>query len=378
MSALDLIKKAKTQVTKFEKHPAKDMEIEKKLHYLNGLALVMNEDDDISDKEKDYISILINSFELSNEHIDSVIEFAKNPDANAVIDMLGSFEGTDIKNTFLLDCIILAGRDGEIDNKEKTIISEYKEALSISNEEIENYYVLYDLILKNDISGINELLLQKKTLKVELFQYILDYNNLDISDDILRFDSLFHKMEKLNNWDKKITVRTQDELDRVLLSESLFSVNLDIYLDSKSFIIDAETNLEGRTFIGNGIKKTTVYLKGISVEIEDAEEERNLFYYSISRGGFKKCTISTKHNPLLFILSYRNPLLMNIKNDKVKVKFIDHDKLEMLEDLKELKKLKGFGPVLIMKMEVDEEIANYQELLEKELKSLIDDLIETK
>ena len=143
MSVIGLMKKVKAQILSLNNHPVNDLDIEKKLHYLNGLALVMNEDDDIADKEKDYLSILINSFGLSNEHIESIIEFTKNPDEKALIEMMNSFDTKDLKYLFIFDCIFLAGLDSGINKQEEILISEYAETLSLTDKELHNIYSLY-------------------------------------------------------------------------------------------------------------------------------------------------------------------------------------------------------------------------------------------
>jgi len=61
MAVLDLIKKVKVQTLSFEKHPCRDLDMETKVHYLNALALIANEDGKIVEKENEYLTILINS-----------------------------------------------------------------------------------------------------------------------------------------------------------------------------------------------------------------------------------------------------------------------------------------------------------------------------
>ena len=69
MAILDLLKKEQknSNILTFKKHPYVELDLESKIHYLNGLALVMNEDDNIHESEKEYLSILINTFNLDPE-----------------------------------------------------------------------------------------------------------------------------------------------------------------------------------------------------------------------------------------------------------------------------------------------------------------------
>jgi len=180
MPVIGLMKKVKTQILSLNNHPVNDLDIEKKLHYLNGLALVMNEDDDIADKEKDYLSILINSFGFSNEHIESVIEFAKNPDEKALIEMMNSFDTKDLKYLFLFDCIFLAGLDSGINQHEEVLIGEYAETLSLIDKELNNIYSLYNAIKAKHIFQISILFMNENNFKMEQFQYILDYCHITV------------------------------------------------------------------------------------------------------------------------------------------------------------------------------------------------------
>jgi len=68
------------QAQQMPNHPCKDMNLESKIHYLNGLVLVANEDDSISTNEKKYLSMLIDSFGLDKDMIEDFIIFAKNPE----------------------------------------------------------------------------------------------------------------------------------------------------------------------------------------------------------------------------------------------------------------------------------------------------------
>lgn len=90
MGILGLLRKIelKNESEIFEKHPCRELDVESKMHYLNGIALVMNEDNDVNEAEKKYLGTLVNSFDLNISYIEESISFAEDPDEKTVMDML--------------------------------------------------------------------------------------------------------------------------------------------------------------------------------------------------------------------------------------------------------------------------------------------------
>ncbi|MDQ6963034.1 MAG: hypothetical protein Q9M28_11015, partial [Mariprofundaceae bacterium] len=116
MSVLNLLKKVKVQTLSFEKHPCRELEQEQMIHYLNGLVLITHEDGSVCDKEREYLSILINSFGLSEDMLETFINFAENPDEKMILDMMQSFATRDIKYNFMVDAMMIANIDGAFDD----------------------------------------------------------------------------------------------------------------------------------------------------------------------------------------------------------------------------------------------------------------------
>ena len=182
MDILELVNDAKKEHLSFEKHPALGLDLEQKIHYLNGLALVMNVDDEIHDKEKEYMTILIRSFDLPDEKLDEFISFSENPDKKTVLEFIDSFKDWDIKYVFMFDCLMLAHKDDLFDEKEGKIIEDYFEAFKFTEREKEQVTYLYENILKQDKVALYRLFLAKDALKQELYTYLLDYYELNVKD----------------------------------------------------------------------------------------------------------------------------------------------------------------------------------------------------
>ena len=64
-----ILQKVKVQTLSFEKHPCRELDQEMMMHYLNGLALIASADENICEKEKEYLEILINSFEIGADFL---------------------------------------------------------------------------------------------------------------------------------------------------------------------------------------------------------------------------------------------------------------------------------------------------------------------
>lgn len=189
MSALDLLKKVKVQTLSFEKHPCRELDQEQMIHYLNGLALITNEDENVCEKEREYLSILINSFGLSEDMLETFVNFAENPDEKLILDMMQSFMNKDIKYNFMIDAMMIASVDGDFDEKEKAIIEQYFEMFKITPDEAKDLRYLYESFYTQNGNALYRYFKKEDKgkpykIKEELFQYLLDYYQIDMAYEL--------------------------------------------------------------------------------------------------------------------------------------------------------------------------------------------------
>jgi len=189
MGVLDLLKKVKVQTLSFEKHPCRDLEQEQMIHYLNGLALVTKEDGNICEKEREYLSILINSFGLSEDMLETFVNFAENPEEKLILDMMQSFATKDIKYNFMVDAMMTASIDGNFDASEEAIIEQYFEMFKITKDEEKDLRYIYEMFYTQDGNGLYRYFgiknkNAKYTIKPELFQYLLEYYEIDMAYEL--------------------------------------------------------------------------------------------------------------------------------------------------------------------------------------------------
>ena len=189
MALLDLIKKVKVQTLSFEKHPARKLSDEDKIHYLNGLAIVANIDGNIDEREKEYLTILLNSFDLSDDLLESAIDFAKNPDEQTLVDMIKSFSNKNIKYTFLIDAMIIANRDGIFDESEKALIDEYFDMFKITEDEKKDLKYIFKLFYTQDGNGLyrhfkKDYRYKPYKINPKIFEYLLEYYGIDMKYEL--------------------------------------------------------------------------------------------------------------------------------------------------------------------------------------------------
>lgn len=197
-----LLKKSKKEKLIFNNHPCKDLDLESKINYLNGLSLVINEDDEINSKEKDYLLSLIHTFNFEKEQLDDLIDFAKDPDEETVLNIFKSFNTDEIKNSFLLDSMLIAYSDGRLCNKETELIKLYSSFLEVDENVYSHLEKLSYAINNKDVESIKELLKENSNVTVESILHYLDFFKIDIYQK----EKLKTKFNKISSGDNFIIV----------------------------------------------------------------------------------------------------------------------------------------------------------------------------
>lgn len=150
---LSIMKKIrdKYNLMNLQKHPVANEELEIKVHYLNGLALMMNVDEEIHETEKKYLSILINTFQLEDSMLEQFTTFAKEPEEDATNEFLKIISNSeDTKINFMVDALIIADQDCNIHDNEKALLNYYFEMLSFSSEETRKVRDVAEIIKNKD------------------------------------------------------------------------------------------------------------------------------------------------------------------------------------------------------------------------------------
>ncbi len=181
MDILELVSGATKESKSFENHPAKELELEERLLYLNGLALVMNVDNEINDEKKEYLRILLKAFEMSEELLNDFVRFAGAPDKETVQSFFKTFRHRDIAKLFLFDALIMTRRDEEVSERETALIDKMCEELEIPKG---GYAEIYDLFchIKNRDWEETRSFSSLSPISVEYFRHLFDYYEVSLEE----------------------------------------------------------------------------------------------------------------------------------------------------------------------------------------------------
>ena len=256
MAVLDLIKKAKVKVLSFEKHPCSGLDMEIKVHYLNGLALLAYEDGAINEEEKEYLTTLLISFDMDEEILRDSLEFAKNPNEESIIEMIKLFSNEDTKFNFMMDCMVLMQKDNRGDEAKKNLLKEYFEMFKINSATKEELVKVYEMFESRDGKALFRYFKKTKAnhyynnmFDKKLFEYLLDYYNIKTKfeltqkeREILQFDFFTPRSEHggLSGGKEVMKRAVTNEQFCVYLNTKFLTDKIDI--DSKDRVFDIETD----------------------------------------------------------------------------------------------------------------------------------------
>jgi len=176
MDLMEMLQKVTNEALSFENHPCVELDEDIKIQYLNALTVIANIDDgEISKNKIEYLEILINSFGLSDDILDSFIEFAKSPDKDSIVEMILAFNTKDIKYNLIIDSLVIANRDDNYSDNAKDIINQYFIMLKLSQKEKEDLENIFKMINDKDETALAKYSLKKS---IEQFDYILEYYDI--------------------------------------------------------------------------------------------------------------------------------------------------------------------------------------------------------
>jgi len=254
---LDVLREIRNDSLKLKGHLLQTKGDEDKKKYLKLLALIMNVDGNIHEKEMRYLRLLINSLDFPSSYLDDLIYFSLNVDKKEVESILNSFKYFPLKYLALFDMTMIAYADGVLHESEENAIDILSDVLRITVDEKKN---IIDFANKIKNKKFKEALINFSLLDSELqqvFFYILRYYDIDFKPDTKESeDDSFRDIRiYLENRDIKVQVlsdeETNDNLDNLakfigekyslienfynLLKRNLGRGTGGIYLDMKTF-----------------------------------------------------------------------------------------------------------------------------------------------
>ena len=328
MSVLNLLKKVKVQTLSFEKHPCRELDQEIMVHYLNGLALITKEDGTVCEKEREYLSILINSFGLSEDMLETFVNFAENPDEKLILDMMQSFATKDIKYNFMIDAMMIASIDGNFDASEEAIIEQYFEMFKITKDEEKDLRYLYEMFYTQDGNGLFRYFgiknkNAKYLIKPELFQYLLEYYKIDMAYELQEEEKKLLEFEffKPTFKEGKLGYGVTE-----IMTKPVTNAQFCIYLNSA--LLDKSIEIDGNGKVVDSKSKdllmdldnSDIYLEDGKFTVDKDKYESKvtgityvfaeLFIKWISEKYNKKYKLSAFSSCTIYMTSFSNPIFL--------------------------------------------------------------------
>lgn len=256
---LSAINTAAKNMISLNSHAAKQLSLEERLLYLQGLALVMNADQEIHEEEKEYLKVLIRSFEIDESVIDTLEEFSLKPDQDTIQSILKAFTKKDISNALLLDMFMVAISDESINEIELSVIHSLSSHLQIDNKFVNEVLELFgSLAIESEL----EVFKSTSSIPKEFYSHIFEYYDVnDFAIDKDSCDEVFNTelVKYLNSMAYKVEV---DFLSKYLVTVGRVKVALDqssIVYDSslEMFFIKEKVAINDSSLV-NLIKKLRV------------------------------------------------------------------------------------------------------------------------
>ncbi|MGK0291422.1 MAG: putative tellurite resistance protein B-like protein [bacterium] len=168
----------------FVNHPLSTKNKEEQTAYLLALSILMSSDGNIHSEEANYLCILINSFDFPKSSLESLITFAKKPDIERLHHILEQLSHLDFKATFLLDCYMLAYRDGTFQVEEQELLGRYIANLDIDPLIAGSIQQLQEYILSENIEGLQYFRETNAFIPLQNYQYLLNYYSINIDQKV--------------------------------------------------------------------------------------------------------------------------------------------------------------------------------------------------
>lgn len=177
-NTFDIFNKAVTESLQFENHPIGTLDLEEKILYLKGVALMVMMDGEAHPSEKEFLILLIRAAGLQDGEYEQLEAFATAPDSRTVVDILGAFAGKPQRFNLYLDCVSMATRDNKEDECENKALGRLADGLKLTKQEGDGLVKLVQLLREQDIVGLWMLFRVPMKWAVEQFTYLLEYYHI--------------------------------------------------------------------------------------------------------------------------------------------------------------------------------------------------------
>ena len=288
-----------------------------KIHYLNGLALIANEDSE-REKADSYLASVNHSFGFTPDMIDVFKDFATNPDEQAILDMIQAFETKDIKYNFIIDAMMIAGIDENFCDNKKAVVAEYCEMLKITKKETKDLEYIYEMFYIQDARALSRYFNRNKTIKQSLFIYLLEYYKIDLAYALKEEENELLTFKWFKPTFEKGGLKNASEIMKNPISNAQFLIYLNAKYDENTILVD-----ENKVYL-NDEEKTLL----MELENSDIGFNNSGFYIEDSTKDDEKITGITADSVKGFVewindlkgLEYNIVEFFRTEDDKIDIK----------------------------------------------------------
>lgn len=133
MSILTKLQDTQNKMNSFEEHPIQNLSLKDKIIYLNGLSLIMGADEEVHEKEKNYLMRLINTFSLDRDLLDQLVEFSQDSDEEQIEELLNTLKEMELILPFLIDSYVIARIDNSLAEEESEVLKFFMKYAGVKN-----------------------------------------------------------------------------------------------------------------------------------------------------------------------------------------------------------------------------------------------------
>ncbi len=158
-----------------KKHSIVNLDKETKNMYLKGVASMINIDDDIDKKEKDYLKFLSNSLDLDENSYNEAMEFSKSLNQEILINIINKINEKNISIPFLIDLLVIRDVDNKIREKENKLFNVFLSRFNTSDVCIDTIRKFVACVKNKDYEACGFLGDKNSFFKLKNFDYLLEF-----------------------------------------------------------------------------------------------------------------------------------------------------------------------------------------------------------
>jgi len=328
MAVISLLKKLNSQEIDFYNHPCSSLSDNAKINYLKGISIVANEDTVISKSEIEYLNILVDRFNLTNEQVKGLLKEIKKPNKDMLYNIITTIKAYKLEQHFILDCLLISHVDGEYDKREKKLIQNYETTLNISEKESKELNKFFKYLKSNNDEKIASLFQSSSKLKESHFAYLMAYYNINLlkyQEEPIKVDDFGFEFEELKI--RRGCLKNATHILKHPISNKNFTIFLNDMLQKNLIKVDKK----GNTLAANSkrillsYKNKDIILHNKQFISKKSAENNMVVYVTFSAALMFISWINKKLNTNYRLTEFRSDRYNNLSLDDISNFIVGHE-----------------------------------------------------